>query len=163
MSAARCLLRSAASRAAGTANLAAGARPRPARSPFRLPKQTSISNRVFRLPVEASCCVESLLPYHSATASALLNSMLSGKRRLDEDQASKMIAMMMYDESEGSSKMDDCCLWVRCICAYGFQFTLLGLLRDFSPWLNMKLPTLKLYKHPELGRIMRENEMQLIK
>uniref|UniRef100_A0A0R0G5P8 Protein NUCLEAR FUSION DEFECTIVE 6, chloroplastic/mitochondrial n=1 Tax=Glycine max TaxID=3847 RepID=A0A0R0G5P8_SOYBN len=80
MSAARCLLRSAASRAAGAANLAAGARPRPARSPFRLPKQTSISNRVFRLPVEASFCVESMLPYHSATASALLNSMLSVSR-----------------------------------------------------------------------------------
>ncbi|KAK7302826.1 hypothetical protein RJT34_13723 [Clitoria ternatea] len=114
MSAARCLLRSAASRAA---NLAAGAKPRPTRSPFRFPKQSSISNRVFRLPVEASCCVESLIPYHSATASALLTSMLSvsrhsygwtpegpyslsspGKRRLDEDQASKMIAMMMYDE-----------------------------------------------------------------
>nr|ACU22746.1 unknown [Glycine max] len=39
---------SAASRSAGAANLAAGARPRLARSPFRLPKQTSISNRVFR-------------------------------------------------------------------------------------------------------------------
>ncbi|KAG4384232.1 hypothetical protein AAZX31_13G219100 [Glycine max] len=80
MSAARCLLRSAVSRAAGAANLAAGARTKPARSPFRLPKQTSISNRVFRLPVEASFCVESMLPYHSATASALLNSMLSVSR-----------------------------------------------------------------------------------
>ncbi|WVY93399.1 hypothetical protein V8G54_032487 [Vigna mungo] len=80
MSAARCLLRSATSRAAGAANLAAGARTRPARSPFRLPKQTSISNRVFRLPVEASFCLESMLPYHSATASALLNSMLSVSR-----------------------------------------------------------------------------------
>ncbi|KAL9321186.1 hypothetical protein ACSQ67_013025 [Phaseolus vulgaris] len=80
MSAARCLLRSATSRAAGAANLAAGAKPRSARSPFRLPKQTSISNRVFRLPVEASFCVESMLPYHSATASALLNSMLSVSR-----------------------------------------------------------------------------------
>ncbi|KAH1209346.1 Protein NUCLEAR FUSION DEFECTIVE 6, chloroplastic/mitochondrial [Glycine max] len=111
---------SAASRSAGAANLAAGARPRLARSPFRLPKQTSISNRVTDLPVEASFCVESMLPYHSATASALLNSMLSvsrhsygwtpevlsllikaivqywlhflGKRRLDEDQASKMVS-----------------------------------------------------------------------
>ncbi|KAK7412376.1 hypothetical protein VNO78_03832 [Psophocarpus tetragonolobus] len=80
MSAARCLLRSAASRAGGAANLAGGARARAARSPFLLPKQTSISNRVFRLPVEASFCVESMLPYHSATASALLNSMLSVSR-----------------------------------------------------------------------------------
>ncbi|KAH1209347.1 Protein NUCLEAR FUSION DEFECTIVE 6, chloroplastic/mitochondrial [Glycine max] len=71
---------SAASRSAGAANLAAGARPRLARSPFRLPKQTSISNRVTDLPVEASFCVESMLPYHSATASALLNSMLSVSR-----------------------------------------------------------------------------------
>ncbi|KHN24631.1 hypothetical protein glysoja_032275 [Glycine soja] len=61
---------------AGAANLAAEARLRPARYPFQLPKQTSISNRVTDLPVEASFCVESMLPYHSATASALLNSML---------------------------------------------------------------------------------------
>lgn len=33
---------------------------------------------------------------------------------------------------------------------HGFQFTLLALLRDISPWLNMKPPRLKLYKHPEL-------------
>ncbi|KAL5158352.1 Protein NUCLEAR FUSION DEFECTIVE 6, chloroplastic/mitochondrial [Glycine soja] len=71
---------SAASRSAGAANLAAGARPRLAQSPFRLPKQTSFSNRVTDLPVEASFCVESMLPYHSATASALLNSMLSVSR-----------------------------------------------------------------------------------
>ncbi|KAL5157332.1 Protein NUCLEAR FUSION DEFECTIVE 6, chloroplastic/mitochondrial [Glycine soja] len=107
MSAARCLLRSAASRAAGAANLAAGARPRPARSPFRLPKQTSISNRVFRLPVEASFCVESMLPYHSATASALLNSMLSVSRH-----------SYGWTPEDCNDDMDDCCLWVRCICAY---------------------------------------------
>nr|KYP51852.1 hypothetical protein KK1_026207 [Cajanus cajan] len=134
MSAARCLLRSAASRAAGAANLAAGARPRPARSPFRLPKQTSISNRVFRLPVEASCCVESLLPYHSATASALLNSMLSVSRH-----------------SYGWTPEVIVCLnsrWMIAVCGcgasahtfHGFPFTLLVLLRDFSPWFIMKTP-----------------------
>ncbi|KEH36562.1 hypothetical protein MtrunA17_Chr2g0282671 [Medicago truncatula] len=76
MSAARCFLRSAASRA----NLAAGAKPRPTCSMFRIPKQTSISNRISRLPVEMSSGVESLLPYHTATASALLTSMLSVSR-----------------------------------------------------------------------------------
>ncbi|XP_061341586.1 protein NUCLEAR FUSION DEFECTIVE 6, mitochondrial-like isoform X2 [Gastrolobium bilobum] len=80
MSAARSFLRSAASRAAGVANLAAGARATPSRSPFRIPKQSSISNRIFRSPVELSCCVESMLPYHSATASALMTSMLSVSR-----------------------------------------------------------------------------------
>ncbi|KAH1208243.1 Protein NUCLEAR FUSION DEFECTIVE 6, chloroplastic/mitochondrial [Glycine max] len=135
MSAARCLLRSAASRAAGAANLAAGARPRPARSPFRLPKQTSISNRVFRLPVEASFCVESMLPYHSATASALLNSMLSVSRH---SYGWTPEGVMLNAIISG--------LWMIAVCGcgasahtlHGFQFTLLGLLRDFSPWLNMK-------------------------
>ncbi|KAH1217960.1 Protein NUCLEAR FUSION DEFECTIVE 6, chloroplastic/mitochondrial [Glycine max] len=146
MSAARCLLRSAVSRAAGAANLAAGARTKPARSPFRLPKQTSISNRVFRLPVEASFCVESMLPYHSATASALLNSMLSVSRHsygwtpevlVDLDAVNNLRVMLNATISG---------LWMIAVCGcgasahtlYGFQFTFLGLLRDFSPSLNMK-------------------------
>ncbi|KAF9590137.1 hypothetical protein IFM89_031741 [Coptis chinensis] len=51
--------------------------PKPARSSFRLPKQTPLTNCIFRAPVEMSCAVESLMPFHTATASALLTSMLS--------------------------------------------------------------------------------------
>ncbi|KAI4299422.1 hypothetical protein L6164_032887 [Bauhinia variegata] len=76
--AARSLLRTAASR--GAAKLASGARARPTCSPFRIPKQSSLSNRIFRSPVELSFCMESMLPYHTATASALLTSMLSVSR-----------------------------------------------------------------------------------
>ncbi|XP_010686408.1 protein NUCLEAR FUSION DEFECTIVE 6, mitochondrial isoform X1 [Beta vulgaris subsp. vulgaris] len=51
-------------------------------STFHLPKQNPLSApRIFRSPVELSCCVESLMPYHTATASALLTSMLSGAPR----------------------------------------------------------------------------------
>ncbi|KAF7803415.1 protein NUCLEAR FUSION DEFECTIVE 6, chloroplastic/mitochondrial-like isoform X2 [Senna tora] len=76
-SAARSLMRSAASRTFRTANSAAGARARPTCSPFRIQNHNSLSNRLLRSPVELSCCVESMLPYHTTTASALLNSMLS--------------------------------------------------------------------------------------
>ncbi|KAL5096740.1 hypothetical protein RYX36_001067 [Vicia faba] len=80
MSAARCFLRSAASRVGSKANLATGAKTRTSQSTFQIPKQNSTPNRISRLPVEMSCGVQSLLPYHTATASALLTSMLSVSR-----------------------------------------------------------------------------------
>ncbi|KAF5178518.1 hypothetical protein FRX31_031898 [Thalictrum thalictroides] len=50
-------------------------------STFRIPKQNLPSTiRIFRSPVELSCRLESLLPFHTATASALLTSMLSVSR-----------------------------------------------------------------------------------
>ncbi|KAE9593000.1 putative protein NUCLEAR FUSION DEFECTIVE 6, chloroplastic/mitochondrial [Lupinus albus] len=54
-----------------------------ARSPFRMPsnKPLSQSQSTFRLPVELTFCVESMMPYHTATASALMNSMLSVSQR----------------------------------------------------------------------------------
>ncbi|KAJ8761072.1 hypothetical protein K2173_000751 [Erythroxylum novogranatense] len=40
-------------------------------------KKSPLSHRIFRTPVEMSCCLETFLPYHTASASALLTSMLS--------------------------------------------------------------------------------------
>ncbi|KAK3433073.1 hypothetical protein EUGRSUZ_D00599 [Eucalyptus grandis] len=86
-SAARSVLRSPSLRTSASASAsaarsaAAGLKPRPARSPFRIPAQKPLSHRIFRSPVEMSSCLESVLPYHTATASALLTSMLSVSRR----------------------------------------------------------------------------------
>ncbi|CAI9117636.1 OLC1v1019071C5 [Oldenlandia corymbosa var. corymbosa] len=75
---ARSMLRSATtSTRSAAAKVAGGVKPTTA-SPFRMPTQKPLSPRIFRSPVELSCVsVESLLPYHTATASALLNSMLA--------------------------------------------------------------------------------------
>ncbi|XP_076897336.1 protein NUCLEAR FUSION DEFECTIVE 6, mitochondrial-like isoform X2 [Bidens hawaiensis] len=51
------------------------------RSPFRMANQNSLSNRIFSSPVELSACLESLQPFHTATASALMTSMLTLSQR----------------------------------------------------------------------------------
>ncbi|EOA28218.1 hypothetical protein CARUB_v10024407mg [Capsella rubella] len=81
MSAARSVLRSGVGRAAVAALRSTKPTPSSARSTFKMPKQSPLSNRIFRSPVELSCCVDTILPYHTATASALLNSMLSASGR----------------------------------------------------------------------------------
>ncbi|KAF6155888.1 hypothetical protein GIB67_039219 [Kingdonia uniflora] len=61
------------------ANLTSEAKPSTS-SPFRMSNPKSLSQRKLRLgrsPVELSCCVDSLMPFHTATASALLTSKLS--------------------------------------------------------------------------------------
>ncbi|KAL3341090.1 hypothetical protein AABB24_025577, partial [Solanum stoloniferum] len=80
--AARSFLRSAATsgRSAATTRIASGAKPKT--SPFRIPTQKPVTARIFRSPVEMSCVrVESMFPFHTATASALLTSMLSATPR----------------------------------------------------------------------------------
>ncbi|XP_044496310.1 protein NUCLEAR FUSION DEFECTIVE 6, mitochondrial-like isoform X2 [Mangifera indica] len=84
VAAARSALRSTAvTRAAVSGRITGGLKPnaRPTASPFGIFKQKPLSHRIFRSPVEMSCCVETMLPFHTATASALLTSMLSISRR----------------------------------------------------------------------------------
>ncbi|GMH12105.1 hypothetical protein Nepgr_013946 [Nepenthes gracilis] len=52
-----------------------------ARSPFRMSTNKPLSSRIFRCPAEMSACVETMQPFHTATASALMTSMLSISRR----------------------------------------------------------------------------------
>ncbi|KAI3738300.1 hypothetical protein L2E82_28324 [Cichorium intybus] len=66
-------LRNAAARVASQPKAA----PSPSPSAFRIPSRNSLSHRIFSCPVEMSACLESLQPFHTATASALMTSMLT--------------------------------------------------------------------------------------
>ncbi|KAK6157176.1 hypothetical protein DH2020_011424 [Rehmannia glutinosa] len=76
--AARSIFRSSTVRSAAT-RLASQAKSAHS-SPFRLPSRTPLlAHRIFRYlnPAELSACLESMQPYHTATASALMTSMLT--------------------------------------------------------------------------------------
>ncbi|PHT35877.1 hypothetical protein CQW23_23577 [Capsicum baccatum] len=80
---ARSLLRSATTSSRTAAiRLSGSSMPKASPSPFRMPSQKPLTARIFRSPVEMSCVrVETMFPHHTATASALLNSMLSATPR----------------------------------------------------------------------------------
>ncbi|CAK9315482.1 unnamed protein product [Citrullus colocynthis] len=46
-------------------------------SPFRMATSKPLSHRIFRCAPEMSFCLESMMPFHSASSSALMTSMLS--------------------------------------------------------------------------------------
>ncbi|VFQ78487.1 unnamed protein product [Cuscuta campestris] len=79
VAAARSVFRSATSSARSAATrLSTGAKFRASASQFRFPTQKPLTARIFRSPMELGCVrVETMLPYHTATASSLLNSMIS--------------------------------------------------------------------------------------
>ncbi|CAA3028844.1 NUCLEAR FUSION DEFECTIVE 6, chloroplastic mitochondrial-like isoform X1 [Olea europaea subsp. europaea] len=76
-SAARTAFRSSSIRSAATR---LGSQAKTARCPFRLPSRNPLGHRIFRCPSEMSACMGSMQPYHNATASALMTSMLTASR-----------------------------------------------------------------------------------
>ncbi|GMH15825.1 hypothetical protein Nepgr_017666 [Nepenthes gracilis] len=79
--AARSIIRSASFTRTATSRVVANCKPKRKPStpaPFQFCKRNPLSHcRIFRSPVELSCCVDSMLSYHTAAASALLTSVLS--------------------------------------------------------------------------------------
>ncbi|KZV57565.1 hypothetical protein F511_03025 [Dorcoceras hygrometricum] len=94
--AARSIMRLAtASSRSAAFRMSAGVKTKVASSPLGISSRTPLTARVFRTPVELSgVSLVSMLPYHTATASALLNSMLSvaprGQAWALEDLAGKV-------------------------------------------------------------------------
>ncbi|KAL9243796.1 hypothetical protein vseg_017641 [Gypsophila vaccaria] len=79
MAAARSVFRSTSAARAAAAPFAAAAKSSAPRSAFRSPSASTLlnSSRIFRCPAELSACLETMQPFHTATASALLTSMLA--------------------------------------------------------------------------------------
>ncbi|XP_024991205.1 protein NUCLEAR FUSION DEFECTIVE 6, chloroplastic/mitochondrial-like isoform X1 [Cynara cardunculus var. scolymus] len=80
--AARSFLRSTSVRnAAARISSEAKCKGAPSPSPFRFSTTKPLSHRIFRCPVEMSVCLETMQPFHTATASALMTSMLTLSRQ----------------------------------------------------------------------------------
>ncbi|XP_047308746.1 uncharacterized protein LOC124912223 isoform X2 [Impatiens glandulifera] len=76
--AARSTFRSNAAVRSASSRLYSGAKAKPSGTSFGIPTKKPTSPRVFRSPVEmSSISIVSMLPFHTATASSLLTSMLS--------------------------------------------------------------------------------------
>ncbi|KAJ4729756.1 Protein NUCLEAR FUSION DEFECTIVE 6, chloroplastic/mitochondrial [Melia azedarach] len=78
--AARSIFRSSSARNAA-ARFASQAKPKVTSSPVGVSAKKPLSLGTLRNPVQISFCVESMMPYHTATASSLMTSMLTISRR----------------------------------------------------------------------------------